>query len=85
MLQGFPDEPEVSLARLEKQQVKKTREGTRYQRDQKDKFKFHKEHTLQSAAARIFSDSRSALQICSICIGGKQCLWYHAKCNLLNI
>ena len=35
------------LARFEKQRVKKTREEKEYQRDLKEKDKFHDEHTLQ--------------------------------------
>ena len=35
------------LARFEKQQVKKTGEEKEYQRDLKEKDKFHDEHTLQ--------------------------------------
>ena len=37
----------ASLARFEKQRVKKTREEKEYQRDLKENDKFHDEHTLQ--------------------------------------
>ena len=44
VLQGFHDEPEARLARLQKLRVKKNREGMRYrdQRDQKVNSSFMK-------------------------------------------
>ena len=42
VLQGFHDEPEARLARLQKLRVKKNREEMRYQRDQKVNSSFMK-------------------------------------------